>query len=96
MEYKYPSLNHLGKRFIFLYSLKIHTLTFIAFITQKQEQTFLFLEFKTLSFIYYNLYLKLLIFIIGRYPNPIKKGFFLGTKKSTIHCVLSQLRRRGY
>jgi len=60
----------------FLYSLRIHTLTFIAFITQKQEQTFLFLEFKALSFISYNLYLKLLILWSEGIQILSKRDFF--------------------
>jgi hypothetical protein len=71
MDYKYP-LKHPDKLFIFFYSPSIHTSILKAFTIQKQEQTFLFLEFKSLSFIYYNFHLKLLTLSLDGLQIPSK------------------------
>jgi len=55
--YKY-SVNHPGRRFTTISTLKVHVFQSINHI-QEQEQTLMFLEFNTLSFIYYLSHLKL-------------------------------------
>jgi len=65
------------------YYPSIHTLFLKAFIILKQEQTYMFLEFKAHSSIYYNLLLKVADFIIVR---------SLKLTKGTILHVLSLLR----
>jgi hypothetical protein len=52
------SLNHPDKGFTFFYSLCIYILILREFIIHKQEQTLLFLEFKTHSLIYNNPFIK--------------------------------------
>jgi len=54
-------MNYQGKKiFFFFYSQNIYILILKTLIIQKQEQTLVFMEFKAISFIYYNSHLKLL------------------------------------
>jgi len=53
--------------------LSFHIFILKAFSIQKQEQTYLFLDFKAHSSIYYNPLLKVTDFIIRGSLNPIKK-----------------------
>jgi hypothetical protein len=47
-------------RSLFFFSQNIYILILKTLIIQKQEQTLIFIEFKAISFIYYNSHLKLL------------------------------------
>jgi hypothetical protein len=47
-------------RSFFFFSQNIYILILKTLIIQKQEQTLIFIEFKAISFIYYNSHLKLL------------------------------------
>jgi hypothetical protein len=85
--YKYP-LNQPSKGFtIFLFG-SIHILILRTFIIQKQEQTLLFLKFKTHSLIYYNLLLKSHeLYHLGSL-NPTKRDYFIDFELFTANHLL--------
>lgn len=71
--------------------LSFHTFILKAFSIQKQEQTYLFLDFKAHSSIYYNPLLKVTDFIIRGSLNPIKKNCFASVRFSTTNLLLREL-----
>lgn len=70
----------------------------MAFIIPKQEQKFLFLEFKFFLFIFYNFLFKIInsIIEIERSLFSINKHYFIDATKSTTNLTFSKFRRRKY
>jgi hypothetical protein len=91
----YNRLNHSSKELIIFYHLITHTLILKTFIINKQEQIFLFLEFKVHSLIYCNSLLKIIDFIIREFLNPIKRDCFTSVRSSiTSHKLCEFLKKK--